>query len=288
MSKPDLPNDDAAARAYWTRKMDEALEFQETMRAYPIEDCGEPLVALREAADGLDVEFSTSLINDCHPRVYFCREGLIAPFQAVARAMNDRGWVLKVEDGYRSPTMQRAQSHNPRHFDLVLKNAMWELGGKVPEPAFLLRRMSAVIATRCRVGTHVSGSAIDVSVLDRATRREFPRGGRGPTYVEISVRTPMDSPFITTEERENRKKITAIFQVHGWKEYPWEFWHYSQGDCYAEYLTNSGKPSRYGPVDFDGATSTPMDPVDADRLLEPLEFYEKQMVAALKRLATAQ
>lgn len=285
---PNPPIDETAARAYWTQKMEEALEFQETMRTYPVEECGEPLVSLRDAADGLDVEFSTTLINDCHPRVYFCREGLIASFQVVARAMNDRGWVLKVEDGYRSPTMQRAQSHNPRHFDLVLQKAMWELGGAVPDAAFLLRRMSALIATRCRVGTHVSGSAIDVSVLDRTTRREFPRGGRGPTYVEISERTPMDSPFVTAEERRNREKITALFQEHGWKEYPWEFWHYSQGDCYAEFLTQSGKPSRYGPVDFDGTTATPLDPVEADLLLEPVEFYETQMSAAFARLAAGE
>ena len=278
-----LPYDEAEARAFWTLKMDEALEFQETMRTYPVEDCGEPLVSLRDAADGLDVEFSTSMINDCHPRVYFCREGLIASFQAVARAMNERGWMLKVEDGYRSPTMQRAQSHNPKHFDLVLKMAMWELGGAVPEPEFLLRRMSAVIATRCRVGTHVSGSAIDISVFDRSTRQELPRGGRGPTYVEISERTPMDSPFITADERENRVKITTLFQEHGWKEYPWEFWHYSQGDCYVEYLTKSGKPSRYGPIDFDGTNSTPIDLVEADKLLESVAFYEKQMTAALAR-----
>jgi len=277
-------NDDTAARSFWTQKMEEAISFQEAMRTYPVEECGEPMRSLREAADGLDVEFSTTMINDCHPRVYFCREGLIPSFQAVARAMNERGWVLKVEDGYRSPTMQRAQSHNPKHFDLVLKMAIWELGGVLPSPEFLLRRMSAVIATRCRVGTHVSGSAIDISVLDRETRLEFPRGGRGPTYVEISERTPMDSPFITEEERANRQKITALLREHGWRDYPWEFWHYSQGDCYVEYLTKSGKPSRYGPIDFDGTNSTPIDLAEADELLEPLAFYEKQMVAALERL----
>lgn len=283
----DSKNNESAARVYWTQKMEEALEFQEAMRTYPVEDCGEPLVSLCEAVDGLDVEFSTTMINDCHPRVYFCREGLIPSFQAVAKAMNERGWVLKVEDGYRSPTMQRAQSHNPKHFDLVLKMAIWELSGVLPTPEFLLRRMSAVIATRCRVGTHVFGSAIDVSVLDRSTRVEFSRGGRSPTYVEISERTPMESPFITDKERENRRMITALFQRFGWKEYPWEFWHYSQGDCYVEYLTKSGKPSRYGPIDFDGTNSTPIDLVEADLLLEPLAFYEKQMVAALERLQAA-
>lgn len=283
----DSPNNDASAQAYWTLKMEEALEFQETMRTYPVADCGEPLASLREAADGLEVEFSTTMINACHPRVYFCREGLIPSFQAVARTMNERGWVLKVEDGYRSPIMQRAQTHNPKHFDLILQKCIWELGGELPSPEFLLRRMSALVATRCRVGTHVSGSAIDISVLDRDTRVELPRGGRSSNYVEISERTPMDSPFVTEEEGENRRRITDLLQEHGWKAYPWEYWHYSQGDCYAEYLTKSGRPSRYGPVEFDGTNSTSMDLVEADQLLEPVEFYQKQMVAALKRLQVA-
>lgn len=92
---------------------------------------------------------------------------------------------------------------------------MWELGGRVPDPAFLLRRVSALIVTRWRIGTHVSGSAIDVSVFDRTTGSEILRGGK---YIEISARTPMDSPFITEDERNNRQRITEIFRAHGWQE----------------------------------------------------------------------
>ncbi len=276
---------DTKERAFWTLKMEEAQEFMEKMRTYPIEECGEPMASLEHAVDRLEVRFSDTLINDCHPRVFYCREQLIPKFQAVAKAMNERGWILKVEDAYRSPEMQRAQAHNPRHFDLVLKNAMWELGGVVPEPAFLMRRMSALIATRCRVGTHVSGSAIDVSVLDRSTGQDIPRGGR---YIEISHRTPMDSPFISEEERNNRREITTLFRRHGWWEYPWEFWHYSSGDCYKEHLSVSGRPARYGPVIFDGESCVPISDPLSDRLLDPEEFYVEQIRSALLRLGQAE
>lgn len=269
------------ARLYWAKKMEEALQFQETMRTYPLEDCGEPLVSLIGASEGLEVEFSRTMINNCHHRFFFARQGLIASFQAVARTLNELGWILKVEDGYRSPEMQRALSHNPEYFDAILRNVIWELEGAVPDPAFMLRRMSALIATRCRVGTHVSGSAIDISVLDRATREEVPRGG---SYPEFSKRTPMDSPFITPEEDQNRRKITAVFNSYGWEEYPWEFWHYSQGDSYAEYLKNSGRPAKYGPVNFNGNSMSQIDHAEADALLEPISFYEAQIEAALGRL----
>ncbi len=269
-------------RTYWTRTMDEALAFQEAMRTYPLEESGEELVSLVEAAAGTEVVFSSTKINSRHPRRFFAREGLISSFQAVAREMNARGWILKVEDAYRSPEMQRAQSHNPANFDAILQKVLWELHGKIPGPEFMLRRVSALIATRCRVGTHVSGSAIDISVLDRTSGEEIPRGG---FYVEFSERSPMDSPFLAENERRNRQEITAIFHRHGWRDYPWEFWHYSQGDCYAQHLRNSGLPARYGPVAFDGNATTPLDPVVADALLEPLAFYETQIAAALGRLS---
>lgn len=271
-------------RAFWTLKIEEAREFMEKMRAYPIVECGEPMASLQDAVDGLEVQFSTRLINNRYQRVFFCRERLISKFRAVAREMNDRGWILKVEDAYRSPEMQRAQGQNPRHFDLILQKSIWELGGVVPEPAFLMGRMSAIIAARCRIGTHVSGSAIDISVFDRETGQELPRGGQ---YVEISHRTPMDSPFITPEERENRCQITEIFRRHGWWEYPWEFWHYSSGDSYQESLSGSTQPARYGPVFFDGKSITPIEDSLSDELLNPEEFYETQIRASLQRLNEA-
>jgi len=41
---------------------------------------------------------------------------------------------------------------------------------------------------------------------------------------------------------------------HGFRAYPYEFWHYSAGDAYAEYYDNTSQSGRYGPVDFDPTT----------------------------------
>lgn len=256
----------------------------EAMRQYPVCESGERFSSLREGLEGLEVIYSETLINNFHPRVYHLREGLIAPLRDVARAMNDCGWVLKIEDAYRSPEMQQAQSHNPRHFDLILEKVRWELDGALPTPEMMLRRLSAIIATRCRVGTHVSGSAIDISVLDRETGVELERGG---PYIEISERTPMESPFVTEEQRRNRREIQALMLAHGWYAYPYEFWHFSAGDCYAESLSGSGKPSRYGAVTFDGQIATPIPAAETDQLLEPLAFYEREIEAALERAKSA-
>lgn len=268
-------------RRFWCEQMDAAFQFMETMREYPVHESWEPFAPIREALDGLEVLYSDTKINGTFPRVFYLREELVVSLRQVAKAMNERGWILKVEDAYRSPEMQRAQSHNPSHFDRVLEKVRWELGGALPTPELMFKRLSAIIATRCSVGTHVSGSAIDISVFDRDTGRELERGGK---YVEISERTPMKSPFITEEERRNRYAIEQLMLAHGWHAYPYEFWHFSQGDCYAEWLARSGKPGRYGPVYWNGREIAPMDAGEADQLLEPLAFYDREIQAALERV----
>ena len=89
---------------------------------------------------------------------------------------------------------------------------------------------------------------MDISAVNSATGIELARGG---ACDEISELTPMGSPFISPDERGNRAAITEIMQDHGFMAYPYEFWHYSQGDAYAELLTNSGRSARYGAVDCD-------------------------------------
>lgn len=165
-------------------------------------------------------------------------------------------------------------------FDRILEKVIWELDGKIPNPELMLCRVSALIATRCRVGTHVSGSALDISVLDRATGEELDRGG---PYVEISERTPFASPFITPEERRKREMIDGVMSRHGWIAYPYEFWHYSAGDAYAGRLLNTGRAARYGPVRFADGNITPISDSESDELLEPLEFYRQSIETALAR-----
>ncbi len=265
-----------ARRNYWAEQMDEAFAFMETMRHYPLEESGEPFVSLHEATEGIEVVFSETLLNRCFPRIFSIRAGLIQSFRHAARAMNERGWVLKVEDAYRSPEMQRAQSHDPRIFDLILQKTVWELNGAVPSPDFLLRRFTALVATRCRIGTHISGSAIDLSVLDRSTGKEMDRGG---AYLEISERTPMASPFLNEEQRRNREAVSALMRQFGWIAYPYEFWHFSSGDSYAEHLTHSRRVARYGPVRHEGTTVVPIPEPESDALLEPLAFYRDKIAS---------
>jgi D-alanyl-D-alanine dipeptidase len=275
-------NEQTARRAYWIEQMEAAHDFMSRILDYPVQECGEPLASLPEAAAaaGVAVEFSHTLMAGRHPHLFYLREGLIPAFVAAARALNERGWTLKVEDGYRSRQMQHDGALQARVLDVVLQKVIWETGGQVPTPELLFRRLSALAATRPKQGTHMSGSAMDVSVLWSKDLSEVDRGGR---YIELSELTPMGSPFISAEAAGNRAEITAIMRRHGFVTYPYEFWHYCQGDAYEEYLIGSGRPARYGAVDFDPATGrvTPIpNPRDS---LHSLEDIQRQIELALER-----
>ncbi len=244
--------DDQARRAYWTRLMDEAATFAERMVDYPVKECREPMVSLTDAVKdgGVEVTFSSRPHVEGHERMYFLRSGLIDDFIGVSREMNNRGWKLQVEDAFRSRSMQAGLARQGYTFDVILKRVLWELDGKSLEPNLVLRRIGSLIALSPKLGTHMSGSAIDISVF-RYDGTELDRGG---AYLEMSELTPMDSPFVSSSAHQNRKQITDIFEGSGFSAYPYEFWHYCKGDAYDAYLHSTNQPARYGAIDFDPLT----------------------------------
>ncbi len=266
-------SDNEARRAYWTAKMEEAFEFMGHIRLYPVEECGEPMVTMADAAAdaGVEVIFSELPHVQGLPRHYLLRAGLMNDFIHCARAMNECGWIMRVEDAFRTMKIQKFLARAPHTFDVVLERLLWECDGAQPNVEFVIRRVGALVASAPKVGTHMSGSAIDISVLDRLSGREI---DRGCPYLELSELTPMDSPFISDEARANRAAITALMGRHGFVTYPWEFWHYSKGDAYDHYLNQSGHTARYGAVHVtvtDGsveAIAAPLTPLNSNAEIE--------------------
>lgn len=277
---------DAQRREFWTKRLEEGHAFMLRVLDYPVRECGEKLVSLREAAAGAAVEVAFSVrphVQDL-PRLFVLREGQIGGFLQAAEAMNRRGWVLKVEDGYRNRTMQKYIGRIPWIFDAILRKTIWELEGRTPDPAFLFRRILTLTAQMPKIGTHMSGSAIDLSVLDRATGEEVDRGA---PYCEMSERTPMDSPCVGAAARRNRARITEILEEAGFVAYPYEFWHYNSGDAYERILRNDRKPAKYGAVDWDPDTGTVRSIEAPEQPLNGLDEIEADICAALQRIGPA-
>jgi D-alanyl-D-alanine dipeptidase len=276
------PTNNAERRIYWAQQMDEAYDFMMRALEWPVEECGEPLLSLQEAARDGDVKvlFSESEIVPGMPRLFYLRESLIPPFLKVARDFNNRDWILLVEDGYRTTVMQKRLSLLPRVFDAVLERCFWEYDD-VPPVDLVRRRLAALAAARPQNGTHMSASAIDISVREISNGREV---DRGRPYLEMSELTPMESPFISPASLNNRLAIREILEKHGFMAYPYEFWHYNQGDVYDEMLHLSDKPARFGAVhcDLKSGQVTPVDsPCEA---LNSNAEIEREMNAAMERM----
>lgn len=282
----NLTSDDAARRAYWAEQMELGYELVQKVLPFPVRECGEGFASLSDAAEAAGVEmlFSTSKIAGEMERVYFMRESLVGHVMAVGRAMNERGWILKIEDGYRTLEMQERLGRKPEVFDAILQKCRWENGGEIPPVELMYRRSAVLVANIPKVGTHMSGSAIDISVFRRDDGRELWRGG---PYLEMSERTPMRSPFVESEFLRNRLEINELVEAHGFVHFPFEYWHYNQGDAMGHVLRGRPEPARFGAVHWDPQTNrvTPCD--DPLRLLNPLEVIEREIAAALARAKNA-
>ena len=265
--------DEQNARKYWSEQMEAAAAFMERILATPVQECGETMVYLPDTAKqaGVEVLFSDSLLAGRFERQFYLREGLVGAFLEVGRRMNSRGWIIKVEDAYRSSSMQKALGRDSGVFTRIVNKVFWELQGKEPSAELMFRRLSVLIATRPKLGTHMSGSALDISVVDRSSGDELDRGG---PYLELSERTPMSSPFVSESARRIREEITELMGESGFVAYPYEFWHYSQGDAFQTLLDPDRPKAGYGAIDFDAksGTVTPIgDPLAPLHILEEIE-----------------
>ncbi len=249
--------------------MDAAHAFMQRLLAYPVCECGEPLSCLQRQAEaaGVEMVFPADKKLGLFERRYEVRQSLVAPLLAVGEAMRRRGYVLRVEDGYRPPARQARGACGDYALQSALHWTRWELGGGEPTAELVFRRLAVWTATTPKFANHTSGSAVDVSLLNG----DGTPADLGGTYPQMSYVTPMDSPFIPPDARRRRDMLCEAFGRQGFVAYPWEFWHFSRGDADAEMLTGSGEPARYASVHWSDGQDRP---TPVEDLLEPFLTVE--------------
>jgi len=275
--------DQETRRRFWTEHMERSYDLLQAMKRYPAEECGEGLASIPDAADaaGIEMAFSDSKIAGDLERIFFIRESLVPDLMAIARDMRERGWLLKIEDGFRTVEMQTLLGRKPAVFDAIVRTCQWECGGEPPPIDLIFKRSTCLVANFPNVGTHTMGAAVDISVFSLDDGNEI---SRGKSYLEMSEYTPMDSPFVTAAERQNRFEITAVMERHGFRHYPGEFWHYNKGDPLYHHMAKTGKPAQYNCVHWDPDSNrvTPFDDVTSP--LTPPDEMAANLEKALARL----
>lgn len=276
-------SDSVARRNYWTEQLELGYQLVQQIQAWPVQESLEPFASLpaAAAAAGIEMLFSSSKIAGGLDRIHWIRRSLVPDVLAIASAMLSRGWILKIEDSYRSLEMQTRLGSKPEIFDAILQKCIWENGGTVPGPDVLFRRGCVLVANVPKVGTHMSGTAIDISVFRRSDGTEV---WRGNPYLEMSERTPMRSPFVEPEFTANRLAITELMEAQGFMHFPFEFWHYNKGDALGHILSGIPGPAAFGPVHWDPADNTVTAVPSPDQPLRPLPEIQREIDAAIARL----
>lgn len=285
--KPQPRPDEEARRQFWTFHMERSAQLLQAMQKQPTQEGGEGFASIPDAAAeaGVEMLFSDSKIAGDIDRIFYIRAGLIPDLMAIGRDMNARGWILKIEDGYRTRQMQTQLGRKPTVFDMIVRSCWWEAGNRPPSLDLIRRRSTCLVANFPSHGTHTMGAAVDISVFDRDDGTEV---WRGKPYLEMSEYTPMDSPFISPQEQQNRADITAMMEAHGFLHYPGEFWHYNKGDALYHLMTKSGQVSPYGPVHWDPQTNEVRPYDDVHSPLTPPEQMAQLLDQALVRLGLKQ
>jgi len=275
--------DEEERRQFWIKHLERSHDFLQAMAAYEVHESGETLESIPDAADAADVEmlFSKTKIAGRLDRIFFIRKGLMPDLMAIGRDMNQRGWILKIEEGFRTREMQTELGRVPAVFDMIVRSCHWECRGETPPLDFLDRRATCLVANYPNRGTHMMGAAVDISVFRRDDGTEV---WRGNPYLEMSEYTPMDSPFVSDQEQQNRSEITEIMERYGFVHYPGEFWHYNKGDAAYHIVTNTNRPAAYGPIHWNSNSGEVTPYEDVASPLTPPAVMEKNLREALARL----
>lgn len=119
-------SNDQSRRDYWAQQMQLGYDLIQQVLPFEVRECGEGFASIRDAAERANLEmwFSDSKIAGELDRVFFIREGLVKDLMTIGREMNDRGWILKIEDGYRSKNMQSQLVRKPELFDAILRKCI--------------------------------------------------------------------------------------------------------------------------------------------------------------------
>lgn len=203
--------------------------------AMPIEECGEPLVDLRERhlLTSSEIPGYGRVESDVETRLC-CREEVARRLVEADRALPE-GVRLLVWEGHRPVALQAA----------YWEEAVETLRERHPDwsEEKLARENAKLVAPPWEAPPHSTGGALDVTLA-------------GESGEELEMGSPLNdsgplahtlAEGVSEEGREHRKLLLSAMEGAGFANYGYEWWHYSYGDRY--WAFTKGRPAAiYGPV----------------------------------------
>lgn len=247
------PNGDVLRRKYWADQMDEASAFLKNTIQAQLNESMEPVIDLAAAIpSSLEASFSFNRAAEGEGPTFYMRSSLVPELVRVITALRAMSIGLKIEYAYRSPRLQASLCSSDEVLGRVIDRVRWESGSSSPPFELVYQRLIVLCANIYKFATHIAAAAVDVTPIDLDSGTEIDRGG---PFLELSEKTPMASPFVSSLARRNRVLIRGVFAEHGFRAYPYEFWHFCAGDVYEAVLTGNRNAARFGPVTVDSGSN---------------------------------
>ncbi|MGW4464956.1 M15 family metallopeptidase [Micromonospora sp. NPDC004704] len=195
-----------------------------------VRECGEPLVDLRDV-EALRLDHRLADSDGAYARL---RVGVVDRL-VTAQTLLPSGIRLLVIEGYRPLALQE------QYFEAHVQR----LRERTPEAEeSALRRHASRYISPPSVAPHVAGAAVDLTLCS-VDGEELWMGTAVNDTDTTACHT--DSADIGAEARANRKLLCDAMRGAGLVNYPSEWWHWSYGDRYWAYTSESSH-APYGPI----------------------------------------
>lgn len=203
----------------------------------PIKENHEKLVDVRDIPEILtDEYYVANSINAKHKEHTFVREN-VAKLLVAAQKKMPKSWNIKLFEGHRSLKFQKIL------FDELYAVKKKEFPNLSHENIFLktIEVVSPIdnLDGSKNIPPHSTGAAVDISIVDD-TGNPVPMGLFPEEDLTQDTETfETNSTKVPIVVQEQRRNLCEIMQNVGFVNYPYEWWHYSYGDRYWAYVTNS-------------------------------------------------
>lgn len=204
------------------QNLEEKFTKYNDLKEIAVVDCNEPLIELG-IKDGILAEYQPQLsdMKKFKKNQILVRRGvrgrLILAQEILKRKCSNFDFVLLVTYGHRLPKIQE------KYFKEITGN----LKKKYQNKDNLYEAAHRFIAVP-EVAGHPTGGAVDVTILDKKTRKTLDMGTKIYDFKTKDIYT--FSPFISKEQKKNRLLLRKCILRAGFAPFDGEWWHFSFGD----------------------------------------------------------
>jgi len=221
-----------------TNPLSKKILSYDDVRKAKLGNSQEKLVDVREYDDSILARYDKQDMRVYTGDAIFVRDSLAKKLAVINAVLGKTGCKLKVVYGYRHPEIQEAYFTKRKQEILADQPA---LSGEA------LEKYTHNFVAVPDVAGHVTGGAIDVTIVD-STSRELDMGTAIANYSDPE-KIKTFAQGIDKQQRDNRKLLHDLMVAQGFAPFYGEWWHFSYGD--REWAAFYGKKSAlYGAIEI--------------------------------------